>query len=137
MSFPGGSSYIHKEVRASAVLTNSYVAAEIYDISRPEGIKDLNQVVFYIDFTKGSLTSFEVKVEFSNDINFSGLVAQETFTVVTGGTNALTLGEHTATATGTYRLDIPVKDKFIRISAKGTGTVTNSLMAIEISAGTV
>jgi len=40
------------------------------------------------------------------------------------------LFEYTITASGQYRIAIPVKDKYMKISAKGTGTVTSSSLKI-------
>jgi hypothetical protein len=62
---------------------------------------------------------------------------QETASSVTGGTSTETELEHKFTASGTYRLAIPLKDRYIKISAKGTGTVTGSLMDIDLIMGTV
>jgi len=119
--------YTIKAVRASAILTNSYVAGT--DI---ENAWKYSQLILYVNFTIGSLTSAEIKVEFSND---DSTYIQETFSSVSGGTSTDTVGEHTFTATGKYRIAIPIKDNYIRISAKGTGTVTSSLMTIDAVLG--
>lgn len=114
-------------LRRSLILTNSYVAATT--ILNTEG---MNQLILLIDFTIGSLTTAEVKVEFSPD---NTTFYQETFSSVSAGTSTESLGEHTFSGTGKYRLAIPIKDKYIKVSAKGTGTVTSSLMAIEAITG--
>lgn len=123
--------YLRKNIRSSAVLTGSYVASTVLgptgtgtDIDPVEN----NQLALYISFTIGSLTSAEVKVEFSND---GTTYYQETSTSVSSGTSTDSLLAHTYTATGNYRLLIPIVDRYIKVSAKGTGTVTNSLMAID------
>jgi hypothetical protein len=120
-------------VRAAAILTGSYVAGTVISSTTiPVGY--LNQLMVYVDFTKGSLDSAQLKVEFSpNGVNYY----QETFSSVLSGTATESVGEHAFTATGAYRLAIPIKDRFVKISVKGTGTATGSSMAIKAVAGLV
>lgn len=122
--------YSKKILRSSTVLTGSYVAATTYG---PTGVTNLdpvsnNQLMLYVSFTIGSLTSAELKVEFSDD---GTTYYQETSTSVSSGVSTDSLLNHTFTATGNYRLLIPITDKYIKVSAKGTGTVTNSLLSID------
>ena len=123
-------------VRSSAILTNSYVAGNVLgdDVSSPDILKTSNQLVLYVNFTIGSLTSASVKVEFSSD---KSTWVQETFSSISGGTDTLSLGVHTMTATGVYEIAVPIKAKYVRVSAIGTGTVTSSLMAITAVVGNV
>lgn len=114
-------------IRASAVLTTSYVAATV--ISNAE---KCNQLVLYVPFTKGSLTTAELKVEFSDD-NLTYF--QETSDVITSGNAASTAYVHQVSADGNYRYLIPIKDKYIKVSIKGTGTVTSSSAAIRAFLG--
>ena len=123
--------YSIKSVRASSVLTGSYVAGTVIG---PRGLNPSidpvsnNQLVLYFDFTLGSLTSAELKVEFSDDgVNYY----QETTSSLASGTSTDKLTEHTISATGKYRLAFQICDRYIRVSVKGTGTVTNSLLAID------
>ena len=120
--------YINRPVRSTAILTNSFVAGTTL-----ENANNYDQLQVLVQFTKGSLTSAEVKVEFSPD---NSTFHQETFDSVSGGTNTISLGEHTMTASGNYRIAIPLKDRFIKISVKGSGTVTNSSMTIDAVLGT-
>lgn len=106
------------EVRPATILTTSYVVwtvigwADIYD-----------QLVVYTDFTKWSLTTAELKIEFSNDwTNYY----QETFSAIVSGTDTMSVGQHVLGASGAYRYATPIKDKYIKISIKWTGTVTGS-----------
>lgn len=124
--------HIH-DVRSSAVLTTSYVAGTVlnYQNANPALRNQMNLIV---DFTIGSLTSGEVKVEYSHD---GVTYYQETFESISGGTSTLSLGEYKMTSTGKYVIAIPIKWSHIKVSAKGTGTVTNSLMAIQAVIGTV
>ena len=120
--------FLPHNIRTAAILTNSYVAGHtIYS-----KIND-NELVVYIAFTKGSLTSAEIKVDFYDKTQDAWF--QETFSTISAGTETDSIGEHTISATGNYRLLIPVKDSDIRISAKGTGTVTGSSMAISSVTG--
>jgi len=117
-----------QSVRAAAVLTNSYVPGAVIDTSLQ------NEIILYISFTKGSLTSAEIKAEFSYDgVNYF----QETSRSIVGGTSTDTLLEHTYGASGPYVLDLPVMCNYVRFSAKGTGTVTNSSMTLDALVGTV
>lgn len=121
--------YANKSIRSAAVLTNSYVASTVIGPADTdwESTHLRNQLVLLVSFTKGSLTSAELKVEFSSD---GSTYYQETFGSISGTTQTLSLGESTMTATGNYRIPVPVKDKYIKVSVKGTGTVTSSSMAI-------
>lgn len=115
-------------VRSAAILTGSYVSGEVLD----SGLR--NQLVLIISFTKGSLTSAEIKLEFSYDgTNYF----QETSRSVSGGTSTDSLLVHTYTADGSYILDLPLMYRYIKVSAKGTGTTTGSSMAISAVIGTV
>ena len=121
--------YINKSVRAAAILTTSYVAGTV--LTETQGY---NQLVALVNFTIGSLTTAEIKIEFSPD---NSTWYQETFQSVSGGTATETLGAHQINATGLYRILVPIKDRFVRISAKGTGTVTSSSMTIDALLGEV
>lgn len=116
-------------VRDSAILTTSYVAGTVVDT---EGIR--NQIMIYADFTLGSLTDAQIKVEFSRD---GATYYQETFSSISSGTDTLSLGVHKMTATGLYRIALDVMDRYVKISAIGTGTTTSSLLAIKTNVGEV
>lgn len=190
-------------VRASLIPTTSYVAGTII-----EDVNDRNQLIVLIDFTKGSLTSAEVKIEFATALrynlaydgqsanftvgeivtgkstgakgkvlvdtdggisgtlllgavsgtflddevltgNVSGVAVangtqadnsdwyQETASSVSGATSTETAIEHALTATAKYRIAAPMNDRHIKISAKGTGTLTGSLIQIDALVGRV
>lgn len=119
--------YKYYAVRSAAILTGSYVAGTVIG---PVGLQ--NQLMVLIDLTFGALTDAQVKVEFSND---GTTYYQETFSSVSGGTSTESAGTHKFTATGKYRLAIPIKDQYIKISAIGTGDVSNSSMTINAVVG--
>jgi len=131
--------YIKRNIRASAVLTNSYVAGTTLGAEAGTTIEtrttkpnEYNQLVLFVDFTIGSLTDLLLKVEFSPDgTNFY----QEAVGSISGSTETDTALEHKFTATGKYRLAVPCTDRYIKVSVKGTGTVTNSLCAIDAILG--
>ena len=115
---------IKKVIRASAILTSSYVAGEI--IANAGG---MDQLLLGIAFTKGSLTSMSIKIEFSMDgstwyqetyegASSSGVVSPEVFV-------------RTYTANFAGVIAIPVMANYIKVSAIGTGTATSSLLAID------
>jgi hypothetical protein len=122
------------DVRAAAILTDAYVAGTV--ISPLSGANPglRNQLNLLIAFTIGSLTSAEIKVEFSHD---GTTYFQDTFESISGAESTLSLGNYKLTATGNYVISIPIKFNYIKISAKGTGTVTNSSMKIQAVIGTV
>lgn len=115
-------------VRSAAILTTGYVAGDVIN-----EVQGKNTLGLLIDFTKGSLTSAEIKVEVSIDgTNYfqltSGTVAE---------TGIETLKPHVITIadTGKHSYSLPIKARFIKISSKGTGTVTNSSLAIRAVLG--
>lgn len=120
--------YVKKSVRTAAILTGSYVAGTVVDSH------GFNQLVVLVAFTKGSLTTAEFKVEFSDN---NSTYYQETSSSITGGTDTNTLLEHQISATGNYEIKIPIKARYIKISAKGTGTATSSSMTVDVVLGTV
>jgi hypothetical protein len=85
----------------------------------------------YIVFTIGSLSDLLLKIEFSNDPTFAAAnTVQETSSVISAGVSTDTNIVHKFTGTGNYRLSIPIKDRYIRVSANGEGTVTTSSLSI-------
>ncbi len=127
------SNYMIHPIRSALILTNSYVAGTVLGPTNGNP-SAYNQLVVYWDFTIGSLTSGELKIEFSHDgTNYY----QETFSAVAAGTSTDTSGVHTVTTTGKRRLSIPIKDNYIKISVIGTGTVTSSSCKVDAILGIV
>ena len=122
MAIVNNQSYRLELVRASLILTTSYVAGTVLN-----DVENFNQLMLFYEWTKGSLTSLEIKVEFSFD---GQTYSREIFSSVSGGTSTDSLGEHTTTDAGNGLIAIPIKCSKIRISVKGTGTVTNSLLVV-------
>lgn len=123
-----------KSLRAAAILTNSYVGAFIPSTASSKP-REYNQLVIYIDFTVGSLTTASIKVEFAPYMGATTQIYQEsdeTSSVTSNvDTKAVNTVVHQFSLTGKYRLLIPIADEMIKISAIGTGTVTSSSMAID------
>ena len=112
-------------IRAAAVLTTSYVVGTrlTNDIWR------YNQLIVLVQLTLGSLSSAEVRVEASLDDSTwfkLPLTFPQTQTQL-----IVNPGEYTMTSSDNYAIAIPIAYNFIRISAKGTGTVTDSTMTID------
>lgn len=126
-----------RPVRSSLILTTSYVAGTIIDTTA-QAMK-FNQLILNCDFTKGSLTSLEIKLEYSNDgTTYRQLATQG----VSGGTITLTPVEYSMVcsslgATQSFVLEVPIKYRYIKASFKGTGTVTSSLLAVDAILGEV
>jgi hypothetical protein len=85
-------------------------------------------------FTIGSLTSAQLKVEFSPD---GTTYYQQTGVAYSNGTTTSVVNEYSMAATGNFRFEIPLKDNYIKISVKGTGTVTGSSMSVDAVLGVV
>ena len=120
-------SYRLYPVRTAAILTGTYVASPVNYGDSGKDVKQVNQLVLLVDFTIGDLDSAEIKVEFSADgTNWY----QEVVESATAGVIAVYAAERSLASTGKYRIPVKIKDRFVRVSAKGTGTATSSSMAI-------
>lgn len=123
-------------VRDVAVLTTSYIASNVANPNDSSVLFDCSKFdVFnlYLTFTKGSLTTAEVKIEFSADgTNWY----QETNSLVSAGTEALTVNEKQLSAKGAYMVKGTINNRYLRVSAKGTGTVTGSSLGIKLELAT-
>lgn len=117
-------------IRSAAVLTNSYEAATDFGMDRQDYLGVL------VEITLGSLTSVEVKIETSVDggVTFGQQSAEST----SGGTITVDLAERTFDADGKYWIVVqPLLADVVRVSIKGTGTVTGSSAALTAITGTV
>jgi len=120
--------YTLQSIRAAAILTTSYVAWTVLGQTDSNTNQELNQLVLYIDFTIWSLTSVELKIEFSDDwTNFY----QQTFVDISWGTATCTAWEYSYDTAWSYELATPMKAKFVRVSSKGTWTVTSSSLTVQ------
>lgn len=118
-------------IRSAAILTGSYVAGTVLSpfISAPAHRNQLNVMV---QFTIGSLTSAQIKVEFSHD---GTTYFQDTFATISGATATMVNGDYSLASTGNYVISIPINFNYIKISAKGTGTATASSMTLDAIVG--
>lgn len=125
--------FIPINIRAATILTNAFVAGTVISaFNNNPALK--NQLNLLLSFLKGSLTSLDIKIEYSND---GTTYYQETFETITGGAAAMSLGLYNFTADGNYVISIPIKASYIRVSALGNGTVTSSSLLIDGALGTV
>jgi hypothetical protein len=108
-------------------LTDGYVAGTVIS-----NVHNQNQLVLLVKFTIGSLTNADIKVEFSPD---NSNYYQEAFSSISTTTSTESLGFHRLSASGNYRIPIAIKDRFIKISVIGNGTVTNSTCTIDAIIG--
>lgn len=135
--------YKSLQIRASAILTNAYVAGTVLGVATNDAnqvktndlIEQINFLALEVAFTIGSLTNCQIKVEFSEDnTNFYNVGVGS----VSGGTDTVVPGFFLIAATGNYYIDINkeffngggFKTRYIRVSALGAGTVTSSSLAI-------
>lgn len=123
--------YVPQAVRAAAILTNAYVAGTVLDYSNVNPALK-NQLNLLVQFTKGSLTSASIKVEYSHD---GSTYYQETFENISGATSTLSAGVYTMTASNNYVISLPIKFSYIKVSIIGTGTVTSSSATIDAVVG--
>lgn len=101
-------------VRASATLTGSYVAGNVFSCD------EHNTLGVLVEYTKGDETSMELKIESSIDEGTT--YGQETVEASSGGTITVSLAEREFTASGNYWIVIsPIKADIIKISVKATG----------------
>lgn len=121
--------YNLKIVRADAILTTSYVAGTVLT-----DLENSNQLMLYLKYTKGSLTSFQLKVEFSDD---GVTYYQQTAESLSGGTSTCTPQSYTFAPSSdqNYVLAIPIKASTVKVSVKGTGTVTGSSLQVRACEG--
>lgn len=135
--------YKSLQIRASAVLTNAYVAGTVLGVPTNDAnqvktydlIDQINYLALECAFTLGSLTNVAIKVEFSEDNTNWYQLQAGTFS---SGSDTMTPAFITLSATGNYYIDINkeffngggFKTRYIRVSASGTGTVTGSTLAI-------
>ena len=135
------STKISQAVRASAVLTTSYVG------TTPVDVRECNQANVFVAFTKGSLTTAEVKFQYSNNYDPVALTGDwfdypfsDTSNATTSTTERLVpllSYVHQMSATFSSTIAVPLRGRWFRAAVKGTGTLTNSLMAVTVLAGVV
>lgn len=141
--------YVFYPIRASAVLTGSLVpgillgggnSLEVVNGAIGSPVNN-NHLELYVDFTKGSLTSATIVIEFSNDGTNWFQETEDDLVISTGVITEIAV-TRLFTTTGKYRVPININSpwinaNWIRISALGTGTVTGSLLAISAILGNV
>lgn len=126
--------YQHYPIRSAAILTGSYVAGT--ELGPTNGRpSNHNQLVIYADFTIGSLTTCEIKVEFSHD--GTNWYQDTTLGSLSGANVPASASVFQLSADGAYRFALPIADNYIKISAIGTGTATGSSLEINASLATV
>jgi hypothetical protein len=114
--------YLTVPIRTALIPTDTYVACTVID-----NADAYNQLDALVTWVKGGATSCEVKVEFSVDgTNYF----REANATVTAGSTALVVNEYTFTTAGNYRIQVPISARFVKVSVKGTGTLTTSTVAV-------
>lgn len=130
---------ISKVLRPAAILTNSYVGVLVSSVlTAPQRVQDYNQMILLVDFTKGSLTTGELKIEFQPAVGSPDLYQETDETSAVSAnvdTKAVNTIIHQFSVTGKYRIAIPINDADVKVSVNGTGTVTSSSFKIVASLG--
>ena len=122
--------FINKPVRADAILTNAYVAGTVLENAQTSNVMTINY-----NFTKGSLTDAQIKVEVSTDGSTYYHLQSDS---ISAGVNTLAplVYKLAATSVGSTT-PLTINTKYIKISAIGTGTVTSSSLAINVVLGKI
>lgn len=138
-----GLDYQYYEIRSPAILTNAYVVypIQLIDKNQPanqpnkviQSFLQVDEIIFYAFVTLGSLTSVNLKVEFSND---NANWVQETFDSVNGTTGVVTELPMVRNITANCRIPIRIRDQYVRVSVEGVGTVTGSSFELGAMVGT-
>lgn len=110
-------------LRTSVVLTNAYVDTDTVNLS------DYTAVALLFDITKGSLTSIQYRIWVSYD-NLNWYV-EATETVGAGSVTDVP-GVYTTTSSENYFKILNMYPPYMKLEVKGTGTVTGSLLAVDI-----
>lgn len=131
-------------VLASHNVTNAFVAVPTVigfpvafngTTTYPEGGVHLqNQLELYIAITLTTATSITIKLEFSAD---NATYFQESSSAIAAGVDTVSQLTHVFSATGNYRLALPIKDRYVKISYKANATDAASFIAINAIVGTV
>lgn len=114
--------------RTSVALTNAYDVANKTKIFETGAASKLNLSILYTTGAGETTNSIELRVETSSDRTNFYQIPNE---AVSGGTSTLTVREFTfvgASAATAYPFSLPLdlQDKYMRISVKETGVVTNA-----------
>ncbi|MCP3684641.1 MAG: hypothetical protein GY861_18395 [bacterium] len=130
------SRYIYQgSIRSSAILTGSYVEATMIPSDTDDRTtSEFNQLKLNVDLTIGDLTSCEIKVEIS-DIDINTGFYQTTTQSISSGTTTPSPQIFSFTTDFNGMLLIPFIGRYVKVSAKGTGTATSSLLAITAAYG--
>lgn len=112
-----------RTVRTETVLTNSYVDTDVLNV------KQFRKVALLFAVTKGSLTSIEYRIWVSFDNVNWYVEATET---VAAGTITDDPGNYTTDDNENYYKILNMYPPYMKLSVKGTGTVTGSLLGVNI-----
>ena len=118
------------DLREAAILTTSEVFHELS--TQRKALQTSNQLTLLIDFTKGSLTNVEIKIYTSNDGEDWYAVPVLGYSSGVGTANDLVL---TLTTDMKFSFEVPINTKYLRVGAKGTGTVTGSSLSLIANLG--
>lgn len=113
----------YRTVRSSLILTNAYVDTDVLDV------RQYRKIALLLDVTKGSLTSVEYRIWTSIDNKNWFVEATES---VAAATITDTAATYTTQTTESYYKILNLYPAYVKLSVKGTGTVTGSLLEVTI-----
>lgn len=112
-------------VAAGTALTSSYVTAG--SILPATGH---DQTVLLVNWTKGDETSLEIKIQYSDTVDFTNAYERAVTTTDAAGLSTILDGTFTRTTTGKFMLPIANYGQFVRFQFKATaGTPTGTFGA--------
>lgn len=111
-----------------------YLQLRMLQVTQSKKTRNGNVVVLHVDFTKWSLTSAEIKVEWSTT-GSSDDYFQRTASTISSWADSIDFHEMSIDTTWKYEIILPIFADYIRVSVKWTWTVTGSSMAIKALTG--
>lgn len=95
----------------------------LYQNSSSVDCSQYGQIIAYVNYTKGTETSLEFKFQFSPDGSTWFDQVYETL----GSPTTVAIKEYQMTSSSTQRIVVPTADLYVRMTAKGSGTVSGTL----------
>lgn len=120
-------------IYASNTAVTTYTSVAVLGVDTTHQTTDnaiFDQLILYVGFIKGSLDDMLVKVETSPD-----QLRWYVVSMLNTSTGAVSILPFKLSATGDYRIPVQIKDKYIKVSLLGEGTVTSSQVRVDAAIG--
>ena len=119
-----GTNVTETVIRAAAILTTSYVAATVVDVSAS------NQITLKIRFTIGSADSCQIKMEISED---QSLWEEQAYYYMSGDNAVYTAYPIQLESSCNIFIPIPVATTYVRFSARAVTDATGTSLALRVA----